>query len=127
MVQVSYPGVYIVEKPSGVRTITGVATSVAAFVGYTRKGALARAIRLTSFADFERECGGLDRASHVSYAVRQFFTNGGTLAYGGRVAVGHSTAAWGLLNNAATDVLEVSAANHPAGGAVFMVTLPSRG
>jgi len=32
-VQLSYPGVYIEELPSGVRTITGVATSVAAFAG----------------------------------------------------------------------------------------------
>ena len=28
MVQLTYPGVYIVEKPSGVHTITGVATSM---------------------------------------------------------------------------------------------------
>jgi len=31
-VKPTYPGVYIEEIPSGVRTITGVATSVAAFV-----------------------------------------------------------------------------------------------
>ena len=35
----TYPGVYVVEIPSGVRTITGVATSVAAFVDYFRRGA----------------------------------------------------------------------------------------
>ena len=29
----TYPGVYIEEVPSGVRTITGVATSITAFVG----------------------------------------------------------------------------------------------
>src|SRR5438128_444986 len=32
-VSVSYPGVYIQEIPSGVHTITGVATSITAFVG----------------------------------------------------------------------------------------------
>ena len=32
-VAVSYPGVYIEEIPSGVRTITGVATSITAFLG----------------------------------------------------------------------------------------------
>ena len=31
----TYPGVYIQELPSAVHTITGVATSIAAFVGYT--------------------------------------------------------------------------------------------
>ena len=29
----SYPGVYLEELPSGVRTLTGVATSITAFVG----------------------------------------------------------------------------------------------
>ena len=80
MVQVSYPGVYIEEKSSGVRTITGVATSIAAFVGFTRKGVPDKAVVITSFADFERGYGGLDRDSPVSYAVRQFFSNGGTQA-----------------------------------------------
>jgi phage tail sheath protein FI len=37
-VAVSYPGVYIQEIPSGVRTITGVSTSIAAFFGRTQKG-----------------------------------------------------------------------------------------
>jgi uncharacterized protein len=34
----TYPGVYVVEAPSGVRTITGVATSITAFVGRARRG-----------------------------------------------------------------------------------------
>ena len=38
MVQVSYPGVYVQERSSGVRTITGVSTSIAAFFGRTTKG-----------------------------------------------------------------------------------------
>ena len=40
MVQVSYPGVYIQEKASGVRTITGVATSIAGFVDAFPRGPL---------------------------------------------------------------------------------------
>ena len=34
----TYPGVYIQEIPSGVRTITGVATSITAFVGRAAAG-----------------------------------------------------------------------------------------
>ena len=34
----TYPGVYIEEIPSGVRTITGVATSITAFVGRAFRG-----------------------------------------------------------------------------------------
>ena len=36
----TYPGVYIEEVPSGVRTISGVATSITAFVGWLAKGRL---------------------------------------------------------------------------------------
>ncbi|MPZ45824.1 MAG: phage tail sheath family protein [Betaproteobacteria bacterium] len=123
MAQVSYPGVYIVEKPSGVRTITGVATSIAAFVGYTRKGEPDRAVSITSFADFERTYGGLDRDSPVSYAVRQFFSNGGTQAFIVRVAVGHATASWVLQDATPADVLEVEAASPGAWGNDLRLTV----
>jgi len=115
MAQVSYPGVYIVEKPSGVRTITGVATSVAAFVGFTRRGVPNKAVMITSFADFERQYGGLDRDSPVSYAVRQFFLNGGTQALIVRVATGTATATFTLLDGA-DPVLDVVASSPGAWG-----------
>lgn len=127
MVQVSYPGVYIVEKPSGVRTITGVATSIAAFVGFTRKGVPDRAVSVTSFADFERSHGGLDRDSPVSYAVRQFFMNGGTQALIVRVAVGHATARWSLQSAAPADVLQVEAATPGAWGNDLRITVQHTG
>ncbi|PXX69521.1 hypothetical protein SAMN05660489_02921 [Pseudomonas sp. LAMO17WK12:I10] len=127
MVQVSYPGVYIVEKASGVRTITGVATSITAFVGYTRKGVPDRAVAITSFADFERGYGGLDRDSPVSYAVRQFFMNGGTQALIVRVAAGHATAGWTLQNGAADDVLQVAAATPGAWGNDLRITVEHTG
>ncbi len=78
--QTTYPGVYIEETSSGVRTISGVSTSVTAFVGYTASGPDHRATRIFSFADFERKFGGLDPASELSYSVQQFFANGGSEA-----------------------------------------------
>jgi phage tail sheath protein FI len=111
MVQVTYPGVYVVEKPSGVHTITGVATSIAAFVGFTRKGEPNKAVFVTSFADFERSHGGLDRDSPVSYGVRQFFLNGGTQAWIVRVAIGFATAEWRLAGGTPAPVLDVAAAS----------------
>lgn len=75
---VSYPGVYIEEVPSGVRTITGVATSITAFVGTAKQGPIDTPIRIQSFADFERTFGGLEQTSLMSYAVSHFFANGGT-------------------------------------------------
>ena len=88
----NYPGVYIEEVPSGVRTITGVATSITAFVGFTRRGTPDKAEFISSFADFERSHGGLDRDSPLSYGVRQFFFNGGTQALVVRVASGFASA-----------------------------------
>src|SRR5256885_9740548 len=82
---VTYPGVYIEEVPSGVHTIAGVATSITAFVGYTSRGLDNRATHIFSFADFERSFGGLASDSELSYAVQQFFANGGTEAYVVRV------------------------------------------
>src|SRR6266851_3695121 len=76
----TYPGVYIQEVPSGVRTITGVATSITAFVGRAAAGPIDEPVMLTSFADYERRFGGLDVASPMSYVVRDFYLNGGTLA-----------------------------------------------
>jgi len=74
---VSYPGVYIEEISSGVRTITGVATSITAFIGRTRRGPPNDPVRVQSFAEFERTFGGLWSASTLGYAVAQFFQNGG--------------------------------------------------
>ncbi|WP_158891593.1 phage tail sheath C-terminal domain-containing protein [Amycolatopsis anabasis] len=76
----TYPGVYIEELPSTVRTITGVSTSVTAFVGYTARGPVDTPVTITSFADYERRFGGLAAASPVSYAVQQFFLKGGSVA-----------------------------------------------
>jgi uncharacterized protein len=127
MVQVSYPGVYIQEKSSGVRTITGVATSIAAFVGFTRKGVPDKAVMITSFADFERGYGGLDRDSPVSYAVRQFFTNGGTQALIVRVATGHVTTAWKLQDGTPADVLDVTASSPGTWGNALRLSVQTTG
>ena len=77
----TYPGVYIEEIPSGVRTITGVATSIAAFVGWTAKGPTDRAELVLSWSDFERKFGGLDPRIQFGHAVSHFFANGGQRAY----------------------------------------------
>jgi Bacteriophage tail sheath protein len=76
----TYPGVYIEELRSGVRTITGVATSITAFVGRAARGPVGDPITITSFADFQRTFGGLWEQSAMGFAVRDFFQNGGSLA-----------------------------------------------
>lgn len=80
-VNVTYPGVYIEELPSGVHTITGVATSITAFVGWAPMGATDEAQLVQSWADYANAYGGLDVRSLLGYAVNQFFANGGNQAY----------------------------------------------
>jgi len=77
----TYPGVYIEEVSSGVRAIAGVATSVAAFVGWSARGDTKQPTFVQSWPDFERKCGGLDARSLLGYAVYHFFNNGGKQAY----------------------------------------------
>src|SRR5207248_6538519 len=79
-VQTTYPGVYIAEIPSGVRTITGVATSITAFIGRAARGPVNESVTINSFAEFERTFGGLQEQFLMSYAVRDFYSNGGSQA-----------------------------------------------
>ncbi len=76
----TYPGIYIEEVPSGVRTITGVATSITAFIGRALRGPVNKAVTINSYADFERSFGGLWVESLLGYAVRDFYLNGGSQA-----------------------------------------------
>ena len=76
-VTVSYPGVYIQELGSGVRTVTGVATSIAAFVGRAARGPVNQPTTCFSFGDFARRFGGLWASGPLSYAVDDFYGNGG--------------------------------------------------
>ena len=93
----TYPGVYVEEISSGVRTITGVATSIAAFVDYFKRGPMNRAVQLFNWGDFGREFGGLDAKSEASYAMQQFFLNGGGEAWAVRAASGTPAKATALI------------------------------
>ncbi|MBA2618268.1 MAG: hypothetical protein H0U91_08875 [Rubrobacter sp.] len=94
----TYPGVYIEELPSGVRTITGVPTSIAAFVGSARRGPVDEPQRITSWADFQRTYGGLWRQSTMGYAVYHYYQNGGSDAVIVRVHNGATAATLDLGN-----------------------------
>jgi phage tail sheath protein FI len=73
----TYPGVYIEEVPSGVRTITGVPTAIAAFIGRAYRGPVDYPVRVQNWGDFERAFGGLRVGYPLGNAVYDFFRNGG--------------------------------------------------
>lgn len=105
----TYPGVYIQEVPSGVRTITSVATSIAAFLGRTTKGPINKAVRVLSLSDFERQFGEPYARSSLAASVQQFFNNGGTDCYVVRLANDPDFASVTLRSMASEDVLAVKA------------------
>ncbi len=106
----TYPGVYVQEIPSGVRTITSVATSIAAFLGRTTKGPINKAVRILSLADYERKFGEPFSKNSLAQSVQQFFSNGGTDCYVVRLARGAKFASVTLESLVDTqEVLDVTA------------------
>jgi hypothetical protein len=126
----TYPGVYVEEIPSGVHTIIGVSTSETAFVDFFAQGPMNVATRITSFGDFQRRFGGLDTRSEASYAIQQYFLNGGQVAWvvrievpgrqvdvpGGQIDVPEMTAASATLAVTPTTTAPPPTAPPPTGG-----------
>jgi phage tail sheath protein FI len=94
----SYPGVYIEEVPSGVRTITGVATSITAFIGRALRGPANTPVRVQSFGEYSRLFGELWQPSALGYSVNQFFQHGGSDALIVRVFNGDIAASTATLS-----------------------------
>lgn len=107
----TYPGVYIEEIPSGVRTITGVATSITAFLGLAKRGPVNKAVHIFSLKEYEDKFGGLSSDFYMGYAVSQFFLNGGTEAWIVRLAKNAKYASLNLQDITITAVDEGTAAN----------------
>ena len=132
----SYPGVYIEEVSSGVRTITGVPTAVTAFIGRARRGPVDTPLVINSYADFERQFGGLWIDSTMSYAVRDYYLNGGSQAIIVRIhngATAATIAGAGGLELRAKDpglwgeALRVRVEHHPTDAALYNLRIRDTG
>lgn len=115
-VQPTYPGVYIEELPSGVRTIIGVSTSVTAFVGVAKRGPVNKAVHILSFGDYERYFGGLSSDSPMSYAVNQFYLNGGSDAWVVRLAKNAARAALPVKDTGGKTLFTINALDEGTSG-----------
>ena len=124
-VPLSYPGVYIEEVPSGVRTITGVATSIAAFLGRAPRGPVNEPVAINSFADFQRAFGGLSPTEPLGYAIRDFYRNGGSRAL--VVRLYQSPDATDGTAKLLVDNLKLEAASPGAWGDSLAVTVDTDG
>ncbi len=108
-VQVTYPGVYIQEVSSGSRTITGVSTSIALFIGMAAQGPLNTPTTVLSYTEFERTFGVTNALGELHEQVKAFFLNGGSQAVIMRIAHDAFAASLHLKNPETTDVITLTA------------------
>ena len=84
--------IVVTEGPGADNSIVRRPTAVTAFVGRALRGPVNRPIAVRSFAEFQHAFGGLWQPSTLSYAVEQFFENGGQVALIVRVVNGGAPA-----------------------------------
>src|SRR5258708_9736811 len=105
----TYPGVYVQEVPSGVRTIVGVSSSLGMFLGMADQGPMFDPLEFTNYTDFVRTFGDNTTKTQMANYVRMFFLNGGTDCYVMRIANGATQASVTLKNEAGIEVLVLTA------------------
>ncbi len=107
------PGVYVEEYDNSPRSIEGVGTSTAGFIGLAEKGPIEGApLLVTSMKSFKQQFGGFlpefiyGEYRFLANSVEQFFDNGGTRCFVMRVAPNKAVASKKTMG-----VLSVEAAN----------------
>ena len=135
MSEVLHPGVYVNEVQSGNAPIEGAGTSVAGFIGYTKRGPVGKPVLVTSWTDFSQKFSfGLDSPflanANLAYSVFGFFQNGGTNAYIVRAASSSVAKAKVVFTDGDTspvNVLEVEAVDEGVFGNDLAVRLAAEG
>ncbi len=119
------PGVYVEEYDNSPRSIEGVGTSTAGFIGLAEKGPVIGApVFVPNFKSFTQQFGGfLSEFAYGEYrflanSVEQFFANGGTRCFVMRVAPRDAKA-----SSAEKGILTVTAKNPGAWGDKVQITL----
>ena len=74
-------GIQVQEVAGSEQAIAESPTAITAFVGRCLRGPVSQPVQITSFTDFQRVFGGLWQPSTLSYAVEQYFENGGRTAF----------------------------------------------
>jgi hypothetical protein len=99
-------GIVVAEEPGPDTAIARRSGTVTAFVGRTLRGPVDRPVGVRSYADFHQIFGGLWQPSTLSYAIEQYFENGGREAIVVRVANGGRPATLSLPCGGATLTLQ---------------------
>ena len=114
MATYQHPGNYIQGIPNA-HGIQGVSTSVAAFLGITDAGPINTPILITSWNAYTNQFGGLVWMGFNSWAVYEFFQEGGTACYVVRLDDSKCSAA-----TASVDTAKLVAATKGTWGASLM-------
>src|SRR5258708_118513 len=122
MAAFTYPGVYIEEVSSGQHTIAGVATSIAAFIGWAPQGPRNEAVMVESLPELQSDFGTFVPGIYLAYAVNHFFQNGGSQAYIVRLV---DTSGGSTVKTASSAIggLQLFASNPGAWGNSIFVTV----
>ncbi len=135
------PGVYIEEVSFRQKTIEGVSTSTAGFVGPTRFGPTqGEPVFVTNYGEFERVFGSLDglefdgadnRPNYLAQAVRSFFEEDGRRLYVARIYGprngGTGIAQWPIDDPSTSPVDGIQVlARYPGGGGNVTVRFIAR-
>jgi phage tail sheath protein FI len=120
---INTPGVYIQELPAMPGGITGVPTSVAAFVGATEAGPVNTPAFISSWASYQQQFGNLSWQAMVPWAVHAFFAEGGSCCWVVRAADAAQASAASLC----TGPLTVHAASPGLWGNALHVMIGNAG
>jgi len=123
----TYPGVYVQEVPSGVRTIVGVPTSIALFIGRASRGPIGTPVEFFNYTDFARTFGEDATVGDLARQVRLFFMNGGTDCHVIRIANGATPATVMLQSEGGADSLQLTATQAGAIGESIRAVVSYRG
>lgn len=119
------PGVYVEEFDAGSKSMEGIGTSTAGFVGLAERGQVGGLPQLvTSFSDFKRKYGGYLSANEfgnyrfLAYSVEHFFINGGSRCYISRVIPADAKA-----SSAESNIFTVTAKNEGIWGNDIVINI----
>ena len=123
----TFPGVYVQEVPSGVRTIMGVGTSTALFIGRAAQGPVNSPVRCLSYTEFVRAFSDDTGGGSLANYVKLFFLNGGTDCYVMRIAHNAQRSSVTLLNDSGTDSLVLTAKDPGLAGELIRAVVTYAG
>ncbi len=120
------PGASIEEEGAASRSISGVPSSITAFIGRAPRGPVDEPVSVTSSVEYDGVFGGLWTESALGHSVHDFFRQGGTTAIIVRVhqSVADDTAS--ILIGAGTSLLSLEAASPGTWGAQLSVVVDDR-